>query len=149
MPNVLPAMLVAAALLAPTIANVHAATTQIVEIALNDSSTNPAMTGMQMKAEPTAVKAGRVTFKAVNRSRDLVHEVLVIPAPAPGKELPYDAGSNTINEKRAHSRGEISDLKPGAHGSLTLSLQPGSYLLVCNQPGHYKSGMLTKLTVER
>jgi len=137
------------ALVAWTTANVHAAGNQVVDIALRDSSSDPALVQMQMKADPAKVKAGRVTFNAVNQSRDLVHEVLIVPAPADGKELPYDAKSNEINEKRAHSRGEISDLKPGARGSLTLVLKPGMYWLVCNQPGHYKSGMFAKLTVEK
>jgi uncharacterized cupredoxin-like copper-binding protein len=75
--------------------------------------------------------------------------VLVIPAPADENKLPYDPKTNTIVEKRAHSRGEVSDLKPGARGRITLSLKPGTYLLVCNEPGHYRSGMFTKLVVEK
>lgn len=133
----------------PSISPVKAATAQVVRIALRDSSTDRTISGMQMTAEPSTVRAGRVTLEAVNQSKNLVHEVLVIPEPAAGNELPYDSKTNTIVEKRAHSRGEIADLKPGAHGSLTLSLKPGGYLLVCNQPGHYKSGMYTKLLVER
>ena len=48
-----------------------------------------------------------------------------------------------------HSLGEITDLKPGAHGKLTLNLKPGSYLLICNEPGHYKAGMTAPLLVEK
>jgi uncharacterized cupredoxin-like copper-binding protein len=104
---------------------------------------------MVIKADPTKVKAGRVTLEAVNRSKDLVHEVLVVPAPSDGMELPYDTNTNTIIEKRVHSLGEISELKPGSRGKLTLNLKAGTYLLLCNQPGHYKAGMSTKLVVER
>jgi uncharacterized cupredoxin-like copper-binding protein len=131
------------------VAIVQAAGTSVVQIELRDSSTDPAISGMQMKADPTTVKAGRITFNAVNQSKELVHEVLVVPAPAGSKEIPYDAKSDRIIESRAHSRGEISDLKPGAKGSVTLSLKPGAYFLLCNQPGHYKAGMSTKLTVEK
>ena len=104
---------------------------------------------MVIKADPTKVKAGHVTLEAVNRSKDLVHEVLVVPAPSDGKELPYNTKTSTIIEKRVHSLGEISELKPGARGKLTLNLKAGTYLLLCNQPGHYKAGMSTKLVVER
>src|SRR5262245_39728778 len=127
------------AVLGAQVGVVHAANTQVIQIELRDSSTDPAISGMQIKAEPTTVKAGRITFKAVNQSKDLVHEVLVVPVPSSGNELPYDPKSDAISEKRAHSRGEISDLKPGAKGNLTLSLKPGSYFLLCNQPGHYKA----------
>jgi len=95
------------------------------------------------------VEAGRVTFEAVNQSKNLVHEVLVIPAPAEGKALPYDAKGDKVVEKSIHSLGEIGDLKPGAHGKLTLNLKPGKYLLFCNEAGHYKAGMTTPLTVEK
>ena len=144
------ATVLVAALVAPSaLPALGATTTQVVHIALLDSSADPAISGMRMNAEPPTVKAGRVTFEAVNRSKELVHEVLVIPAPADGKDLPYDAKTDTIFEKRAHAKGEVSDLKPGARGSVTLALKPGTYLLVCNQPGHYKSGMFTRLVVAK
>ena len=44
---------------------------------------------------------------------------------------------------------EVSDLPPGKSGSLNIRLTPGTYLLICNQPNHYKAGMWTKLTVTR
>lgn len=122
---------------------------QVVSITLQDPSVDPSKSGMWMKTDTTTVKAGRVTFEAVNLSKDLVHEVLVVPALPAGKELPYDAKTDTVVEKRAHSRGEISELKPGARGKVTLNLKPGTYILLCNQPGHYKSGMSTKLVVEK
>lgn len=127
----------------------RAATPKIVAITLQDASVDPSISGMVMKAEPSRVKAGRVTLDAVNQSRNLVHEVLVVLALPEGKELPYDAKKETLVEKRMHSLGEISELKPGARGKLTLNLKPGTYLLLCNQPGHYKSGMSTKLVVEK
>jgi uncharacterized cupredoxin-like copper-binding protein len=125
----------------------YAATAQIVAVTLQDSSVDPSNSGMVIRADPTKVKAGRLTVEAVNRSKDLVHEVLVVPAPSDGTELPYDTNINTIIEKRVHSLGEISELKPGKRGKLTLNLKPGTYLLLCNQPGHYKMGMSTNLVV--
>jgi uncharacterized cupredoxin-like copper-binding protein len=144
------AALLTIALSSPALSPVaYAATAQIVALTLQDSSVDPSNSGMVIKADPTKVKAGRVTLEAVNRSKDLVHEVLVVPAPSDGMELPYDTNTNTIIEKRVHSLGEISELKPGARGKLTLNLKAGTYLLLCNQPGHYKAGMSTKLVVER
>jgi uncharacterized cupredoxin-like copper-binding protein len=142
--------LLAIALSLPTLSPIaHAATTQIVSITMQDPSVDPSNSRMVMRTDTANVKAGRVTLEAVNPSKDLVHEVLVVPAPFDGKQLPYDIKTNTIIEKRVHSLGEISELKPGAHGTLTLNLKPGTYLLLCNQPGHYKSGMWTKLVVEK
>ena len=126
-----------------------AATQQVVAITLQDPSGDSSLSGMVVKTDTPTVKAGRVTLQAVNQSKELVHEVLVVPAPPAGSELPYDTKKNTIIEKRVHSLGEISNLKPGARGKLTLNLKPGTYLLLCNQPGHYKAGMSTSLVVEK
>jgi uncharacterized cupredoxin-like copper-binding protein len=120
----------------------------VVAITLLDSS-DPSVSGMVMKVDNPTVKAGRVTLEAVNQSKNLVHEVLVVPAIPEGKELPYDTKKDIVVEKRVHSLGEISDLRPGARGKLTLNLKAGTYLLLCNQPGHYKSGMSTKLVVDK
>ena len=125
-----------------------AAPAQIVAITLQDSSVEPSITGMAIKIAPAKVRAGRVTLEAVNQSKSLVHEVLVVPALPQPKELPYDAKTDTVVEKRIHSLGEISELEPGARGKLSLELKPGKYLLFCNQPGHFKAGMSTTLVVE-
>ena len=42
---------------------------------------------------------------------------------------------------------ETTDLDPGKGGTLTLDLQPGHYILICNQPGHFMHGMKADLTV--
>ena len=38
-------------------------------------------------------------------------------------------------------------LAPGSTGWVTLSLHPGRYELVCDEPGHYAAGMYAELTV--
>ena len=121
----------------------------IVAVTMQDASVDPSISGMVMKADTARVKAGRVTLEAVNQSKNLVHEVLVVPALPEGKELPYDTKKEMVVEKQAHSLGEIAELQPGVRGKLTLDLKPGTYILLCNQPGHYKSGMWTKLVVEK
>ncbi len=148
--KVLVAALFAVVLSSPPFSPVAlAAAAQIVAITLQDVSVDPSISGMVIKVDPAKVKAGSVTLEAINQSKKLAHEVLVIPALPEGRELPYDTKKDTIVEKRVHSLGEISELKPGVGGKLTLNLKPGTYLLLCNQPGHYKSGMSTKLVVEK
>ena len=139
--------LVSASLLIALSFPAHAIVPQTVAISLLDASVDPSMSGMMIKADPARVKAGRVTLEAVNQSRNLVHEVLVVPSPPVGRSLPYDSKENSVDEQEVHSLGEISELEPGSHGKLTLNLRPGTYLLLCNQPGHYKSGMSTKQTL--
>ena len=44
---------------------------------------------------------------------------------------------------------ELGDLEPGKSGTLPLTLQPGHYVLFCNQPGHFAGGMYAELTVAK
>ena len=126
----------------------YAATpSQTVAIRLEDPTTDPSVTKMQIVTDRASVKPGRVTFKADNVSKSEVHEVIV--ARDDGKPLPYDAKKDEVVERRIRKLGEIGDLPPGKSGALTLDLKPGRYVLFCNQPGHYHQGMATFLTVEK
>ena len=118
-----------------------------VNVTLEDASEGGNLIGMKMTATPDSVKAGRVTLHATNKSQALVHEVIVVLPPANGVPLPYDDREGRVIEERIKDLGEVSDLPQGKSGSLTLQLAPGNYLLICNQPNHYKAGMWTKLTV--
>jgi uncharacterized cupredoxin-like copper-binding protein len=117
-----------------------------VEIRLQDSSVDPAIAHMRIVATPQTIKPGRVTFHAVNESKNQVHEVIVTRNDGT-KPLPMDAKQDRVIEKRVHPLGEISDLAPGKSGSLTVTLKAGTYVLFCNEPGHYHDGMATTLTV--
>ena len=123
-----------------------ASTAQTVGIKLEDSSTDPSIAHMRVVLDHDALKPGRVTFQADNRSKTLVHEVLIARDNG-AKELPYDAKHDRVIEARVHPLGEIADLAPGKTGKLSLNLKPGKYLVFCNQPGHYKDGMIARLTV--
>jgi uncharacterized cupredoxin-like copper-binding protein len=118
-----------------------------VNVTLEDASEGGDLSGMKMTATPDSVKAGRITLHATNKSQALVHEVIVVLPLANGAPLPYDDKEGRVIEKRIKDLGEVSDLPQGNSGSLTLQLAPGNYLLICNQPNHYKAGMWTKLTV--
>ena len=120
----------------------------LVNARLMDPSTNASISRMQIALDHDTVPAGKVTFRAVNESKDQVHELIVVRADA-HTALPYDGRKNEVIEKRIHHLGEISDLKPGAKGTMMLDLKPGSYVVICNQPGHYKAGMMTALTVTK
>jgi uncharacterized cupredoxin-like copper-binding protein len=104
---------------------------------------------MHIAVDRDSVPAGKVTFRTVNQSKDQVHELLVVRADASQAALPYDEKKQEVLEKKIRRLGEVSDLKPGRSGALSLNLKPGSYLLICNQPGHYKAGMSTPFTVTR
>jgi len=120
-----------------------------VNVTLEDASQGGNLSGMKMTATPDSVKAGRITIHATNKSQALVHEVIIVLAPANNTPLPYDDKEGRVIEKRIKDLGEVSDLPAGKSGSLTVRLVPGNYLLICNQPNHYQAGMWTKLVVTK
>jgi uncharacterized cupredoxin-like copper-binding protein len=100
-----------------------------------------------VKADVTSVPAGNVTFQVTNSSKDIVHEMILSPAPADGKLMPYMADMAKVDEDGAGHLGEVSELNPGQGGALTLDLKPGKYVLFCNIPSHFMNGMWTEITV--
>ena len=122
-------------------------TPSVVKVDMTDSTVDPSLQKMVMKADPQTVKAGPVTFEVSNGSKSLVHEMIVVSVADPGSPLPYDDKANRVIESKIKHLGEASDLKPGSRKTLKLTLKPGSYLLICNQTGHYHQGMTTTFTV--
>lgn len=104
---------------------------------------------MGMKLSRASAKAGAVTFRVKNASQDTIHEMIVMYMKDPTKPLPYIENENRVDEDKAGDKGEVSELDPGKSGSLTVELQPGEYLLICNVPGHYGAGMWTEFTVTK
>ena len=102
---------------------------------------------MGIKVSQDSAPHGIVAFKVTNDSKDTVHEMIVMQLKHPGQPLPYIENEKRVDEDKAGDKGEVSELDPGHSGSLTLNLQPGEYLLICNVPGHYAAGMWTEFTV--
>ncbi len=108
------------------------------------------MMGMGMMGitlDQTTISAGKVTFEATNDSKDNIHEMLLAPVPGGVTELPYIVDENRVSEEGAKYLGEVSELDPGKSGALTVDMVPGTYIIFCNLPGHFISGMWTLLTV--
>jgi uncharacterized cupredoxin-like copper-binding protein len=103
--------------------------------------------------DPASVPAGRVSFVAFNNGA-LVHEMVVLPLSSDGPGTRLTGANGKINE--AQSLGEASrscgagagdGIAPGSIGWTTMTLKPGRYELVCDEPWHYAAGMFTVLTV--
>ncbi len=102
---------------------------------------------MGIKVSQDSAPHGIVAFKVTNDSKDLIHEMIVAKLSEVGKPLPYNESEKRVDEDKAGDKGEVSELDPGQSGSLTLNLQPGTYILYCNVEGHYAAGMWTVFTV--
>lgn len=102
---------------------------------------------MSIRVDQSTVMAGAVTLDVTNWSRSVLHEMLVIAVDNPNAPLLYDYYQARVPEDQVKVLGEVADLEPNASKTLELTLTPGSYLLICNVPGHYAAGMVAALSV--
>ena len=106
-------------------------------------------------AAPASAPAGSVTFDVTNDGPNDVHEFVVIKTDLGPTELPVD-DKGVVDEEGAGIEpvDEIEDIEVGATPSLTVDLEAGNYVLICNiyskseQEAHYSEGMRIGFTVE-
>jgi uncharacterized cupredoxin-like copper-binding protein len=112
-----------------------------VTVALDQWSITPAA---------SQVVSGPVTFR-VSNDGSITHEFVVMKTDTPAADLPigsFEGQQPRVNENTAGTNvGETGDMDAGATKTVTLDLQPGHYVFMCNLPGHYGSGMHTDFTV--
>ena len=102
---------------------------------------------MAVRINQPSVKAGAVRFDVTNWSRGMLHEMLVVAVDNLQAPLPYDYAQAKVAEDQVKVLGDTGDLRPGESYTLDVTLTPGSYLLICNVPGHFAAGMVSPLTV--
>jgi uncharacterized cupredoxin-like copper-binding protein len=136
----IPAVAVLAALCA---AAPSAAEPTTIAVTLGDGPAHK----MAMTLSADRVKAGAVEFDVKNASTEAMHEFLVLPWPGPISALPYDTIADQADEDKLKGLQGLDDMKPGLEAKLRLILRPGRYVLFCNQPGHYKGGMVRRFIV--
>jgi uncharacterized cupredoxin-like copper-binding protein len=107
----------------------------------------PGMMGMAVRIDHDTVKAGQVRFDVTNWSRGMIHEMMIVAVDNPQAPLPYDYTQTKVAEDQVKVLGDTENLQPNASKSLEVTLAPGTYLLICNVPGHYAAGMVTPLSV--
>ena len=128
-------------------ASATAVSPSVVHVDLMDPSTSPSINSMMIKTDVQSVKAGPVVFDVSNDSKTLVHEMIVVAVANPDGPLPYDKKDDRVNKSKIADLGEASDLQPGEKKMLRLTLKPGNYELICNQPDHYEAGMKASIVV--
>jgi uncharacterized cupredoxin-like copper-binding protein len=120
-----------------------AATAVAVPLALA-AGTTVNVTEKEFKITPsaTSAKGGKVTFKIKNKGA-LDHTFDVYRTSLPVAKLPVKQDRVTL--KPLATSGPF---KPGKGGTLTVTLKPGKYVLLCNVAGHYKAGQRIAFTVK-
>ena len=105
----------------------------------NERTVNATLTDSKIVLDQITVPSGKITFNVKNAGT-MVHEVVVLKTDvAADKIAPNPDEPGKMSEDG--SQGESGDLNPTEAKTFTLDLQPGNYVLICNQPAHYLLGM--------
>jgi uncharacterized cupredoxin-like copper-binding protein len=95
----------------------------------------------------STAQAGNVTFDVMNQGPS-IHEFVVLKTDLPADQLPMKDQLSVEEEGNGIQHiDEIPSIKPCSSKSLSVNLKPGSYVVLCNLPGHYAQGMYASLTV--
>jgi uncharacterized cupredoxin-like copper-binding protein len=100
----------------------------------------------QIFANRSTIPAGQITFDITNTGPD-DHELVVFKTDLSINDLPVQNGQVVEDDPALQKIGEQDQFPAGESRSLTLNLDPGHYVLICNLPGHYEQGMRFGLTV--
>ncbi len=97
------------------------------------------LTEMSIQTGWTFLAAGPVVLD-IRNAGTVTHELVVLRTTI----LPDAIPARANDPSKAEEVGDIAeaeDIAPGTSASLSLTLSPGHYVLICNEPGHYKAGM--------
>jgi len=105
------------------------------------------LTEFKIESDATSAPAGSVSF-ALDNKGTVVHEFVVFQTDLAGDKLPLTADGTAVDEEGGGLTvvDEVEDIEVGATPTLTVDLPAGHYVLVCNVPAHYTSGMRADFT---
>ena len=118
---------------------------QPAESAPSDSQVVAELADYKITANVPSVKAGKVKI-GVRNVATMEHSFQVLKTDLPHDKLPVDGAS--AKAKEDGKVGEIPSIAAGTSAAVTLDLQPGKYVFICNIASHYQLGMHTGFTVD-
>ena len=126
-------------------------------VAGGGEATTVAVTLQEWAVVPAAdsAPAGEVTFEVTNDGPEDIHEFVVLRTDLVPADLPVDENGVVSEEGEGiEVIDEIEDIPVDASEDLTVSLDAGSYVLLCNiwsedeGEAHYQTGMRVAFTVD-
>jgi uncharacterized cupredoxin-like copper-binding protein len=112
-------------------------------------SVTASLSEFKIELGSASAAAGSVTFKITNAGKT-VHEFVVFKTDLAADKLPLAADGTEVDETGTGITlvDEAEDIAIGASPSLSVSLPAGKYVLICNLPAHYTSGMRAAFTTQ-
>jgi uncharacterized cupredoxin-like copper-binding protein len=117
-----------------------------------DGGVGTTLKDFSIDLDDTSADAGDITFD-IHNDGPSAHEFVVFKTDLAEDDLPTteDANGAVIVDEEGEGLepiDEVEDIAPDDDAELSVELDAGSYVLICNLPSHYKSGMHTTFTVD-
>ncbi len=98
-----------------------------------------------VEPDSTSAASGEIAFIARNVGA-ISHELVVIRTDLAPDALPVEGGEVTEGELDVAAK--VDEFAAGTCEQVSVTLEPGSYVLICNIPGHYQLDMRAAFTVQ-
>jgi uncharacterized cupredoxin-like copper-binding protein len=108
------------------------------------NSVGAALKDFAITLDTSSVATGEITFNLSNEGPS-THEFVVVQTDLAPDALPVK--DDEVEEDTLNAIGEQEDIAASTTSTLSLQLDPGSYVVFCNITGHYSQGMYAGLTV--
>lgn len=110
---------------------------------------NTTLSEFKIDLSAPSAPAGPVSFN-LNNGGTTLHEFVVFKTNLALDKLPLSADGSIVDEAALGAGttlvSEIEDIEVGAEPNLEVDLPAGRYLVICNIPAHYTSGMRAEFT---
>ncbi len=110
------------------------------------TTVNATLKEWTLSLDKSSATSGKVTFSATNGGT-VEHELVVFKTDLAPDALPLSGSSVDEEASGVTMKDEIAEFSPGTTKTLTLNLDPGKYVLICNVPGHYQQGLHAAFSV--
>ena len=99
-----------------------------------------------IRLDRRSVEAGTIRFVATNEG-EREHEFEVVRTDEAPGDFPLTDEDKADVDAVGEELGEIEPFAGGETEEMTLELEPGKFVFICNLPGHYKAGQRVGFTV--
>lgn len=110
-----------------------------------------ALTTYKITLSKDTANAGDIVFHVHNDATDLKHEFVIFKTDLPEDQLPLTSEGVVDEEGEGVTHIDEVEVEAGEAQDLTVNLQSGRYVIVCNidsDEQHYQHGMHTVFTVK-
>ncbi len=104
------------------------------------------LTDNKIALDKASAPAGNVTFTVANTGT-VVHSFVILKTDVAQDKIPADPA----NAAKVQETGAVKTtglIPAGQSKEIVAKLDPGSYVLICNEPAHYQIGMHVAFTVK-